>query len=625
MLLEKTSYRGKNFEMPTLSSEGVHIVPQPDVPVPAIPLESPIIKDLNTMWDLSKFLTPRVPVSVGRLNPEELSRFSQWGVPRVLDLPIKFPGSDFRLPQELAQFKEVVQKVVNYERAVNPQCYDEYYCYLTVDQRVVTEGQLQREAPCHVDGFQGARWNPKVRINHTYTVGDVLPTIYYPQPFDFSQLDEAKHDFFWEMNRQVALNNSRYTWHSEPGEITLMDAYSVHRGTQASETTPRTWVRLSFEVRQFDRLGNAHNPMFLYNWEMVRRDIEALNLVAFDPDSDRSLQVFPWQDLEGKRLTEGSHKTQPNLKPGTGLEFTPEEIRERYAMLKTISVDSLQAQVKETLHEIVSRAQPTPSELIEALSKLPSAQFLFQQDSRIIEGYSIEEHTSRFLAQVNRYLSNVTVPLPIPMSSVLIGGLLHDLGKSLPDEKNDQHAYTLQVIEDLKEALPVSAQDLRIIRSVIGNDRLGGLIVSQLEKRASIDARKAIAELAQERDLTFDELKDFAELVKVKDPDDSTVAAAREIAKDIKLRAKALDITPIELFNLQKLFYLADTSSYTYDSMDLNDKRAKPGLEFLFELSDQFSAKHGTGLLIREDGQGMIKTSRNVERLLELVEHAVLL
>jgi len=92
-----------------------------------------------------------------------------------------------------------------------------------------------------------------------------------------------------------------------------MDCYSVHRGDVAPERVYRTWIRLSFEVRIFDRLGNAHNPLFNYDWEMVPRDIEALGLVPFDPNCDPSLRVFPWQDLDGSPLADRSHKTQPNL------------------------------------------------------------------------------------------------------------------------------------------------------------------------------------------------------------------------------------------------------------------------------------------------------------------------
>lgn len=312
--IEQFSYRGKHFTVPELSGDGLYLRPNQNAQIPAIPLDSPIIQDLNSIWDLQKFMIPRIPVYAGALSPEDLTIFTTPGARRTLDMPIKFPGSEIRLPVELGQFERAVQKIIDYERAVNPSCYDEYFCYLTVDQGMVQPGALQREAPCHVDGFQGARWNPKTKINHTYTVSDALPTVFYPQPFDFSRLDEAKHNFFWEMNRQVAETNSAYAWQGNSGEILLMDAYSVHRGVEADKPTYRTWIRLSFEVRIFDRLGNAHNPMFNYAWNMQPRDIESLGLEAFVPTSDPSLRVFPWQAPDGSALPAGAQKSQPKLR-----------------------------------------------------------------------------------------------------------------------------------------------------------------------------------------------------------------------------------------------------------------------------------------------------------------------
>ena len=315
MRTETLTYRGKHYTVPILSEEGIRIEPDGDA-LFFEPLDpSPILDCLNSTWDLAHFAVPRRPVRLGHLSTRDRAAFSRPGLPRTLDLPIKFPGSDARLPLDFLQLRPVVQRVLDIEHRLNPTCYDEYYCYLTVDQGLVRPGALQREAPCHVDGFQGARWQPKVRVNHTYTITDCLPTVYYAQPFDFSRLDEAKHNFFWEMNRQVAATNSAHAVRTEPFELTLMDGYTVHRGDVAEVETYRTWVRLSFEVRIFDRLGNAHNPLFRYAWPMVPRDIEGLGLVAFDPDSDPSLRVFPWQDESGAAFADRSQRTQPNLKP----------------------------------------------------------------------------------------------------------------------------------------------------------------------------------------------------------------------------------------------------------------------------------------------------------------------
>lgn len=316
---EALSYRGKRFTVPEFSTEkALHYTGDAANNAVAKSDKHLILRDLNTVWDLEKFKEKgRKPISLGCLNPAGQALFSMRGLPRVLDMPIKFPGSEFRVPGVLAQLGSVIQRVADFEAVCNS-CYDEYYCYLTVDQAPVKKGRLQREAPCHVDGFQGANWTPKVKINHSYVINDCVPTTYYLQPFYFDGLDEDRHNFFWDMNVQVAATNSKHAWQPEPYEINMIDAYTVHRGSPAPEDMIRTWVRLSFEVRIFNRLGNAHNPLFKYDWEMERRDIEGLNLIPFDPDCDPTLRVFPWQKPDGLPWADTStpkKRTQPNLQP----------------------------------------------------------------------------------------------------------------------------------------------------------------------------------------------------------------------------------------------------------------------------------------------------------------------
>lgn len=315
--IDRFQYRGKRYEVPIFdTADPVILRAEPDrCSVPA-PGDEPVIRDIHSIWDLAQFRQARRPVSLGQLDARELATFTLPNVPRVLDMPIKLPDCDeYRLPHALRQFAQAVQRMIDFEHRVNPHHRD-YFAYLTIDQRVVRAGSLHREAPCHVDGFQGARWQPKCHTNHTYTVSDVLPTAYYVQPFDFTGLDERVHDFFWEMNAQVADRDGASRYQPHPGEITLMDCYCVHRGVESAAAQPRTWMRLSFEERRriFDRLGNGHNPLFDYSWPMVERDIEQLGLIAFRSDGDPSHRVFPWQDLDGKPLSPGAPKTKPHLR-----------------------------------------------------------------------------------------------------------------------------------------------------------------------------------------------------------------------------------------------------------------------------------------------------------------------
>lgn len=246
--------------------------------------QSPVIQCVNSMFDLAQFKRPRRPHSLGVL-PADVSGLlvQDLGAHKISDLPIKFPGSNFRIPGRYAQCVPLIHRIANFEQRLNPTCFDEYFCYLTFHQGWVEKGKRQRPSPCHVDGFQGARFRPKVRCNHSYVVSNAVPTVYHEQGFDLDHLDDAKHNFFWEMNRQVELAGGKHAWMPVDNELVLMDCYCVHRGGEAVERVWRTFVRVSFEVRIFDHVDNGKNPLFAYDWPLVDRHIEKLGLAIWQP------------------------------------------------------------------------------------------------------------------------------------------------------------------------------------------------------------------------------------------------------------------------------------------------------------------------------------------------------
>jgi hypothetical protein len=63
---------------------------------------------------------------------DDRATFKKRDAPRVLDMPIKFPGSNVRLPVELKQFQGVIQQMIDFEMKINSDCYDEYYAYTII-------------------------------------------------------------------------------------------------------------------------------------------------------------------------------------------------------------------------------------------------------------------------------------------------------------------------------------------------------------------------------------------------------------------------------------------------------------------------------------------------------------
>jgi len=290
--VERVHYQGLTFTIPRFGHEGFFLSALPRT-LPAGHSDSPILRDMHSIWDTRRFAEVRQPLRTGTLVNRQ--RFHHSPVMRTLDMPIKFPGTDYRIPRELVQFREAIQRIIDYEHAANRHV-DDYYAYLTIDQGFVRKGVTQRNGGAHVDGFQGARNSPKVPIDHSYTASTAIPTLFYVHPFETSHLDERVHNFFLDFERQA---DRAKTIQTQPYGIYVFDAYTVHEAQAATEDTFRTFLRLSYSVLEFDRLGSAHNPLFDYSWDMAARETLS-RLVAYVPDSPRRSSIRQWASLQSE-------------------------------------------------------------------------------------------------------------------------------------------------------------------------------------------------------------------------------------------------------------------------------------------------------------------------------------
>lgn len=225
-----------------------------------------IIKTVHRAFDKNLYYFPHTPIVVDDVY--NVAKFSRRSNLRVLDMPIKFPRSEYKIPKELNQFDEIISKIISFEHTINP-FIDQYYAYLTIDQGEVEKNTFQRNPGCHVDGFQGNRVKEKRPINRSYIVYDDVSPIFYAQNFKTSHLNEKTDDFFLSFDEQADETNA-ITF--DPYQIILMNAFTVHKSAKSERFVYRTFIRLSYDTMIFDRFGNTHNPMFQYNWNMVSRD-----------------------------------------------------------------------------------------------------------------------------------------------------------------------------------------------------------------------------------------------------------------------------------------------------------------------------------------------------------------
>lgn len=273
---EIIQHKDVTYEVPKLSSKGFELYPRERI---LLKSSAPVLKSIAENWNLREFDIPREPLPIGTVPNSR--KFSQTKSPRVLELPIKTPGSEaFHLPLEFEHLRPVLQQIIDFERSVNP-AMAEYYAYLTFDQGLVKAGTTQRRAGSHVDGFQGVRQGKGYKVDHSYIVSDAVPTVFYNQPFETRHLNVAQHNFFIEMDRQVdEVNAVRAT----PYQIYFMDAYALHRADYASQDTHRTILRVTFSKYRYDRLGETDNPL-IPAWKRELRSIPE-SLGPWKPNSE---------------------------------------------------------------------------------------------------------------------------------------------------------------------------------------------------------------------------------------------------------------------------------------------------------------------------------------------------
>lgn len=248
-----------------LSSKGFVLEPSPKEPAHR---DSPIYETLLKPWSLKYLLQSHKPVKIGGI--EDKAAFSK-PVTSVLNMPIKLLNGKVTVPVELEQFREFLQKVIDHEKAVNPD-FDEYYMYFTVDQHEVKKGSTHRRPGVHIDGVQGARYAVKLPPEHLYSASDALGTVFYDQRFDLTALDPAKQHVHAELERQASEGNARAT---PDFDIAFWDSYSVHRADLAKEDLMRTFVRVEFSRKKYDSEGDTVNPALDYHWERIARPIPA--------------------------------------------------------------------------------------------------------------------------------------------------------------------------------------------------------------------------------------------------------------------------------------------------------------------------------------------------------------
>lgn len=229
------------------------------------------LSDISSRFHPYRFSISRRPLKVGRLT----STFGT-ALPSCLDMLIYVPGGEIALPevyQDDAAVLETIRQAVEFEDQLMPSWRETHFIYLTVDQRALQSGRTHRNGGWHFDGMQGVRYPEKLEVCHQYVVSDNNPTEFSDVPVDANGLDEAKDNWFVELGKQIPEDAELIV--PDTYDIMMMTAYQLHRSPVArpEHEGQRTFIRMDFTRKKFDRIGNTINPVLPAPFEFFPRPL----------------------------------------------------------------------------------------------------------------------------------------------------------------------------------------------------------------------------------------------------------------------------------------------------------------------------------------------------------------
>lgn len=234
----------------------------------------------RTRWDTSQLNRINLPVVIGSVAAEHRSAFSDPNKFQIFDMPIYMPGQGWKIPAAFAPIMPVLAKITAAESLANP-AINHCNVYLTLDSGIVFPNGYARREGLHVDGFltnanaipnkEGIIWS-----DNTYIISDAsdLQTELYPGPFDLSNVDNNNVrevlQAFSEQGKDMPYQQSNAY---DMVRLTTNNVHAVHPN-QTDHNIQRSFLKMTFSERLFNRGGNTVNPHLNYRFTYVPRTTE---------------------------------------------------------------------------------------------------------------------------------------------------------------------------------------------------------------------------------------------------------------------------------------------------------------------------------------------------------------
>lgn len=177
-------------------------------------------------------------------------------------LPIKMIFSDdVRLEPRLECFDPIIRQICDdFIKVFGKLEYTNHYIYLTAKHQYQIANTSFNRMGYHSDGFMTDDIN--------YIWSDANPTIFNESEFHLTLDDKIS---LGQMESQAMVGNQ--VIYSD-NTILRLNQFNIHKVNESDFNGMRTFLKISFSKDKYDLVGNSHNYLHDYDWEMKSRQSE---------------------------------------------------------------------------------------------------------------------------------------------------------------------------------------------------------------------------------------------------------------------------------------------------------------------------------------------------------------
>lgn len=173
-------------------------------------------------------------------------------------LLIAMPMQPTRIEERLFPFLVLIEAAMSDYENLNHKDFMSSYIYLTVKSEYQRGDTGFNRPGWHIDDFG--------TDGQSYIWSNTQPTIFNDGPFNLS---DDEHNSMIEMEEQADPKNN----YCFPDKTLVRMGRSVHKVGPYIEGH-RVFVKVTFSKEKFNLLGNSHNYLINYDWDMKERNKE---------------------------------------------------------------------------------------------------------------------------------------------------------------------------------------------------------------------------------------------------------------------------------------------------------------------------------------------------------------